>query len=64
MIVKIYKIENKKTNALLERIAIALEALAPVPPDTEITEVVVDEMLDSPQTKDESEGLDEIRRSY
>lgn len=63
MIVKIYKVENTKTNALLERIAVALERLYPAPPDTEITEVVVDE-LESPPVKDESEGLDELRKSY
>jgi len=61
VIVKIYKVDNSKTNAFLERIAVALEKLYPAPPDTEITDVVVDE-VELAQPKDESEGLDELRK--
>ena len=63
MNIRVFRIDNKRTNELLERIAVALEKLHPEPIDTEITDFVVDEVLDSPSQRDESEGLDEIRKS-
>jgi hypothetical protein len=56
--------EHPKAELKLLRCAIALENLSPKALDTEISEFVVDEAIESPQQRDESEGLDEIRRSY
>jgi hypothetical protein len=60
----IVRADLTETNKWLQRIALALEAQSPVAPDTEITGVVIDEVLDSPKERDESEGLDELRKSY
>lgn len=49
------------TNKLLERIALALEAQLPPPPDTEVTGVTIDD-VESLSPRDESEGLDAIRK--
>jgi hypothetical protein len=64
MNIRVFKVDLAETNKLLLRCAIALENLSPKALDTEISEFVVDEAIESPQQRDESEGLDEIRRSY
>lgn len=62
MQIKVVKVNLSKTNALLERIALALERAYPVTASSEITEVVVDELVEFPQVEDESAGLDELRK--
>ena len=62
MNIRVFRIESKRTNELLERIAIALEQLTPAVPDTEVS-AVVDEFTE-PRDVDESEGLDEIRSAF
>jgi len=52
----------KRTNELLERIALALERLSPeIPavPDEQVEPLVIDDAESEPKERDESEGLRE-----
>lgn len=61
MKIVIVRADLSETNKLLARIAGALEAQIPTPADTEVSDVVIDE-VESLSPKDESAGLDDIRK--